>query len=59
VRVKFITVKCEGVNKLAKNVRVKNGTATNVRVKTVRIKFMSVENDDNKKCQLKILVLKT
>ena len=49
MRVKFIRVKSERVNKLANNVRVKNGTPTNVRAKTVRIKFMSVKNDDNKK----------
>ena len=37
VRIKMWNAKCERLNKLAKNVREKNGTATNARVKTLRI----------------------
>jgi len=44
VGVQFVRVKCERVNKLAKNMRVKNGKTTNVKVKTGRIKFVSIEN---------------
>jgi len=51
LRITFIGVKCERVNKLAKNLRVKNGTAINVRVKTVRIKFVTVKNYESKECQ--------
>jgi len=41
VTAEFVRIKCERVNTLLKNVTVKNGTATNVRGKTVRIKFVS------------------
>ena len=41
-------VKCERINKLAKNESKKRDSNKRVR-KTVRIKFVSVKNDDSKK----------